>query len=114
MTKSYTTDRQIIAIMALLTQHLKPVADGEFAYEAPWSDSAVAAETGASLNGVMGVRKRNFGQLARQTQISPDVDTLKLLVAAHNEFVRDITAHVNSNRPEAQFDAGPYTVEIPK
>lgn len=100
--RRFMSDGEIYKAMGLLTTHLKRAGTG-FAYATGWSDEAVAAEVGCSLNNISGLRERNFGKLGKMPETDPRVDHL---IAAHDALVRDIAAGTFT----VGSDPGPYLV----
>lgn len=91
--RRFMSDGEIYKAMGLLTTHLKRAGTG-FAYANGWSDEAVAAEVGCSLNNISGLRERNFGKLGKMPETDPRVDELQAvvfdLVLKHNGLVREL------------------------
>lgn len=105
------TDAEHFKAMSLLHEHLlstdKP---DEWAYADHYNDQRLADTIGCTLNNIVGLRERAFGKLAKVAEFVRD-PRVEHLIAAHDAFVRDISAWLNKDSlPNDLFDPAPYFI----
>lgn len=106
------TDAEHFKAMSLLHEHLRTTdKPDEWVYADHYSDQRLADTIGCTLNNIVGLRERAFGRLAKAVEFVRD-PRVEHLIAAHNEFVRDITNHLNGDLTD-QFDPAPYLIGEP-
>lgn len=87
------TEAEIFGAMTKLHTYLRGPVSGLWNYVEGYSDQTVADEMGGgvTLTNIIGLRERNFGKLAKGNEPARDL-RVDELIAAHNEFVRDVAA----------------------
>jgi hypothetical protein len=109
--RRFLSDAEMFKAYGMMNEHLVRVVDGPnplFAYDPDWSDQRIADEVGCTINNVAGLRDRNFGKLTKAPEIQRD-PRVEHLIAAHDEFVRDIIKHLNEGM-KGEIDPTPYLV----
>lgn len=104
------TDAEHYKAMGLLHDHLRGPVAGLWTYADGFSDQKVAdtLSGGVTLANIAGLRKRAFGDLSKGDAISDP--RLELLIAAHDQFVRDVMGVLTRLDGVIVFDPAPYLV----